>query len=170
MSTSVGTAVYTDTRVRTAVHLTNAIMGTFEHILAHLGLSPGYLSRHWDSIETGLQTWIAEGSLDDVRLECGDPTDPQAVFSIPLSYEVSGSGDITFVTSQARVTRTLAKLQSVPAGTTYRLVASYSQPHTPVDGWSETTAADTTAMSAYALGGVASGPDASASLKYFSRS
>lgn len=167
MSTAVGT--HAATNVRTAVHLTDAITGTFEHILAHLGLSSAYLDRNWSAIEAGLTTWIAEGSLADVRLECGDPSDPDAVFHVPLSYRVSGAGDVTFVTSQARLTRALAKLESVPAGTSYRVVVNHRGSYSAVAGWSSTNAADTSRMGSYALGSVASGPDASASMTYFSR-
>ncbi len=167
MSTTVGTHV--GTNVRTAVHLTDAVMGTFQDILAHFGLSAGYLNQHWTVIEDGLTTWIAEGSLEDVRLECGDPSDPDAIFRVPLSYRVSGAGDITFVTSQARLARALAKYETVPADATYRVVVSHRWSHTHVDGWSSTTAADTSGMSSYNLGGLGSGPDASASLMYFSK-
>jgi hypothetical protein len=169
MSTSTIVGVQTETRVRTAVHLTDAIMGTFEHILAHLGLMADYLNRHWETIEAGLKTWIIEGSLAEVRLECGSCDDPEAVFAVPLSYNVSGTGDVTFVTSQVRMTRALAKLESVPAGTSYRVVVRHEGSYTPLDGWKATTLATTSGMSSYSLGGLASGPDASARLSTFSR-
>src|SRR4051812_38805832 len=120
--TSVGVSTYISTRVQTAVHLTDVITGTLTHILAHLGLDPSYLTEHWTTIEKGLKAWIAEGSLIDVRLEVGRLLDPEAVFEIPLEYRVSGDGNVEFVTSQARQTRALAKLASVPAGSTYRVV------------------------------------------------
>lgn len=167
MSIAVGT--HTDIRVRTAVHLTDAIIGTFENILAHLGLSSSYLTSNWTTIEKGLKTWIAESSLKEVSLECGDLDDPEAVFDVPLSYTMTGSGDIEFVTSQARLTRALAKLSTVPAGTKYRIVVSHHGTHTPVDGWEKTTAADTSGLSSYRLGSVASGPGASASIIYRGR-
>jgi len=167
MSVATGTRV--ETRVRTAVHLTDVVMGTFEHILAHLGLGASYLSHHWKTIELGLVTWIAEGSLADARLECGDPDDPEAVFEVPLSYQLNGDGDIGFVTSQARITRALAKLEAVPRGTAYRVVVTFDGQHTTVTGWTSTTAATTAGMSSYAVGGLGSGPDAAASLRYYSR-
>jgi hypothetical protein len=170
MSTATIVGTQSETRVRTAVHLSDAIMGTFEHILAHLGLTSTYLNQHWKTIEAGLKTWIAEGSLEAVRLECGNPDRPVAVFEIPITYKITGSGDITFVTSQTRITRSLAKLQSVPAGSSYRVVVSYAGTHAHVDGWHETTLGDTSGMSSYSLGGVARGPDASARLTALSRS
>ncbi len=166
---SVSTGTHSNTRTRTAVHLADAIMGTFAHILGHFGLSSSYLDRHWTTIEAGLITWIAEGSLTEVRLECGNSANADAVFRVPLTYTFTGSGDITFVTSQARVTRALAKLTAVPAGSDYRVVVGFNGPRTPVNGWSSTSFADTSGMSSYALGGLASGPDAAASLTSYSR-
>jgi hypothetical protein len=166
---SVSTGTHVETNVRTAVHLTDVIMGTFEHILAHLGLGSGYLSRHWRTIECGLRTWIAEGSLDDVRLECGDSEAPDAVFQVPISYRINGDGDIAFVTSQARLTRALAKLESVRRGSAYRVVVTFDGGHTHVDGWSPTSSAVTNGMKSYVFGSLGAGPDASASLTYFSR-
>lgn len=166
---TISTGVYVETRVRTAVHLTDVILGSFGTILAHLGLSQASLNADWDVLEAGLKTWIAEGSLGEVRLECGDPRYPVAVFRVPIEYRVSSEGDIAFVTSQARIARSLAKLESAPAGTSYRVVVKYAGTHTHVDGWTSTTLADTSGMSMYALGGLGSGPDAGASLSYYSR-
>jgi hypothetical protein len=168
MSTAVGT--HTNTRVRTAVHLTDAIIGTFQNIVASLGLAPDYVQTRWDTIERGLTTWITEGSLDEVSFEFGPQAHPDAVFVVPLSYTVSGDGDVSFVTNQARLARLMAKVESVPPGTSYRMVVSHKGSYASVDGWKDTTAADTSALvSSFAMGNIASGPDASASLNYLTR-
>ncbi len=167
MSTSVRTR--TTTRTQTATHLSDAILGSFSSILARLGLSDSYLARHWATIENGLTMWIEEGSLDEARLEIGSPTDPDATFDVPIEYRYTGEGNIEFVTSQARLARAMAKFTAVPAGAEYRVVVTHRCQHTEVTGWSETTAADTSGLSGYRLGSLASGPDASASMTYFSR-
>jgi Bacterial HORMA domain 2 len=169
VSTSVGTSTAVHTRTQTATHLSDAILGSFSSILARLGLSDSYLSRNWGTIESGLMTWIEEGSLDEVRLEIGSPSNPDAVFEVPIEYRYSGEGDIEFVTSQARLARAMAKLGAVPAGAEYRVVVTYRCQHANVSGWSETTAADTSGLSAYRFGSLAAGPDASASMTYFSK-
>lgn len=167
MSTSVGTR--TATRTQTATHLSDAILGTFSSVLARLGLTDAYLARHWSTIERGLTTWIEEGALDEVRLEIGSPSDPDAVFEVPIAYRYTGEGDHEFVTSQARLARAMAKFTTVPASAQYRIVVTHRCQHTDVSGWTETTAADTSGLSAYHLGSLASGPDASASMNYLSR-
>jgi hypothetical protein len=166
---SVGTGTYVSTRAQTAVHLTDAIMGTFEQILAHLGLGSSYLRSNWTTIERGLKTWIAEGTLKWVRLECGSASNPAAVFEIPLSYRITGNGDVEFVVNHTRMARIMAKLSSVPAGTSYRVVVEYTGTPSHVDGWGSTEGADISKLSAYRLGGVAAGPYASASLTAYGR-
>lgn len=167
---STGTSAYVATRTQTAVHLADAIMGTFTTVLAHLGLGDSYLARNWQVIENGLTAWIEEGTLADVRLEVGDTGDPDAVFKVPIEYRINGEGDREFVTSQARLARALAKYESVPNNSAYRIVVRHTGYHCHVDGWRATTAADTSRLSSFQLGSVASGPDASASMTYLSRS
>jgi hypothetical protein len=166
---AVGVGTYINTRAQTAVHLTDVVTGTLSSILAHMGLSSAYLDRHWDTIEQGLRYWIEEGSLLDVRLEIGDSSIPDAVFEMPIEYRLSGAGDVEFVTSQARQNRLLAKLSSVPAGSSYRVVVSHSTGFTPLSDWSNTSAADTSGLVSYSLGDLGSGPDARASLISHSR-
>ena len=167
MSTSVGT--YASTYTQTATHLSDAILGTFSAVLASLGLGDSYLARNWAVIEDGLTTWIEEGSLADVRLEIGSRSDPHAVLDVPIAYRTTGEGNREFVTSQARIARAMAKFESVPAGSEYRVVVSHRGQHAAVSGWTSTTAADTSRLTSYRLGSLAGGPDASAAMTYQSR-
>ncbi len=169
MSTVTVMRLSTSTRTQTAVHLTDIITGAFSHIVAHMGTSPGYIHQHWATIELGLMTWIEEGSLSDVSLEFGDPRTPVAIFEIPLQYRFTGTGDVEFVASRARLARLMAKIDKVPVGTSYRVVANHDGPHAEVAGWSTTTAADRHGLSSYNLGSLGSGPEAAASLKHLSR-
>lgn len=169
MSTVTAMRASVSTRTQTAVHLTDLITGAFSAIVASVGLSAGYLRQHWDAIELGLMTWIEEGSLSTISLEFGDPVKPLALLEIPVAYRFTGVGNVEFVASRARLARLTAKLERVPAGTPYRVVASYSGTHSPVDGWSPTTAADRSGLSVYNLGALGSGPDASVSLDYHHR-
>jgi hypothetical protein len=169
MSTVTVMRVSVATRTQTAVHLTDVITGAFSAIIASLGLSAGYLRRHWEVIELGLMTWIEEGSLSAVSLELGDPADPRAILEIPLAYRFTGVGNVEFVASRARLARLTAKLERVPAGTPYRVVVSHDGAHSPVDGWSSTTGANRSGLSVYNLGSLGSAPHAAASLNYLHR-
>lgn len=169
MSTATSLRTSTSTRTQTAVHLTDVITGAFSAIVASLGLSSAHLRSHWNAIEHGLMTWIDEGSLKDVSLEFGNPAAPIAVFEIPILYRFTGAGNVEFVASRARLARLTAKLQRVPSNTSYRVVANHHGSYTDVPGWSAATAADRSSLASYRLGGLGSGPDASASLVYHHR-
>lgn len=169
MSTVTLMRTSTSTRTQTAVHLTDVITGAFSTIVSSLGLSTARLRTDWNAIERGLMTWIDEGSLKEVCLELGDPDDPLAVLEIPIAYRLTGAGDVEFVASRARLARLTAKLQSVPAGTSYRVVAFHHGAHAEVPGWGPCTGADRSGLSAYRLGSLGSGPEASASLIYHHR-
>lgn len=169
MSTATIMRTSTNTRTQTAVFLTDTIMGSFSSFVAALGLSSAYLDGHWQTIEDGLAMWIEEGSLKQVTLEFGPQDRPHAVFEIPVKYEWNGSGDVGFVANKARLARYLAKLESVPAGTSYRVVASHNGTYTSLPGWTSTTAADTSGMSSFGLGGLGRAPDGSVSGRYLTR-
>jgi Bacterial HORMA domain 2 len=165
---SVSTRIATNTRTQTAVFLADTIMGAFSEVIAVLGLSHTSLTSQWTIIENGIKQWIEEGSLSDVVLECGPTDRPYAVFEIPIQYSY-GTGEVEFVASKARLARYLAKLATVPAGATYRVVTSHNGPHAPMPGWSATTRASTVDMSSYSLGSLGRAPDASISARYLTR-
>lgn len=169
MSTATTMRTSTSTRTQTAVHLTDVITGAFSHIVASLGLSAGYLQSNWNTIETGLMTWIEEGTLANVSLEFGDSTNPVAIVEIPLQYRYTGTGDAEFVANRARLARQMAKIQRIPAGTSYRVLVSHTGTHTEVLGWYTTTAASRDGLTSYNLGSLGYGPDASVSMNYLSR-
>ncbi len=113
--TSVSTHDITFTRAHTATYLTEVILGTIGDILAHLGINAPQFSRDWDTNETAITAWIAEGSLDQVVLECHQPSgtvDP--VIEFPVRYTAVGTADAEFTASRARLARFLAKLDQQP--------------------------------------------------------
>lgn len=168
MSTSVGTRTVAHTRIETAVFLSDTIMGAFIEIVAALGLSHAYLTSQWTLIENALKQWIEEGSLDEVVLECGPSDQPYSVFEIPVRYSY-GTGEVEYVANKARLARYMAKLDSVPAGATYRVVASHNGTRTPMPGWSSTSRASTDGMSSFSVGSLGRAPDASISGRYLTR-
>ena len=137
----------------------------FEQVLAIIDTSP--LHRTWETDEQAIRNWITEGSLDTVILECQPPTGPaKPVIEFPVTYTATGAGDGEFTASRARMARFRAKLDRVPAGTTFRLVCTFNGPHTSQEGWNPTTRASTSQLRSLTFGTVGSGPHASAGLRY----
>jgi len=162
------TATHSYTRVHTATHLTEVILGTIGDILADLGIYTGPLQAQWATNENAVKAWIAEGSLAMVVLECHPPTGPaKPVIEFPVAYTATGTGDAQFTTSRARLARFLAKLDRVPAGTTFGLVCTFNGTHSAQPGWSATTRASTTGLQGLTFGTIGTAPHASAGLRYY---
>jgi Bacterial HORMA domain 2 len=162
------TSVSTYTRTHTATHLSDVILGSIADILASLGIDATRIFADWDTDQRAIAAWIEEGSLSCVALECHRPTGEVApIFEFPVSYAGTGEGDRKFTADRAALARYLAKLQTVPRGTTYRLFCSYNQVHSSQPGWSTGARASTSGMRSYSFGTLAAAPHASASLRYF---
>jgi hypothetical protein len=125
----------TFTRAHTATHLTGVILGTIGDILADLTITTSQFTRNWDTNEKAINAWIAEGSLEQVVLECHQPSGVVApVIEFPVSYAADGTGSTEFTAAHARLARFRAKLDRVPAGTTCQLVCTFTGPRTPQPG------------------------------------
>lgn len=166
--TSTSTAVSAHTRTHTATHLADVILGSVADILGTLGLDATRLFADWDTDQKAILAWIYEGSLKCVALECHQPNGTVSpILEFPVSYTITGEGDRKFTADRAALARYLAKLQSVPKGTTYKLFCSFSSTPSEQPGWSAADRASTSGMRSHSFGTLAAGPHANASLRYF---
>ncbi len=167
-STSTSVAVYT--RTHTATHLADVILGSIADILGTLGIDATRVFADWETDQKAISAWIAEGSLKSVAIECHQPAGTIApVFEFPVSYTDTGHGDRKFTADRAALARYLAKLQSVPSGTTYKIFCSYYGAHSDQRGWGPGTRASITGMRSYSFGTLAAGPHASTGLRYYTK-
>lgn len=164
------TATSTYTRTHTATHLADVILGSIADILASLRLDPTQIFGEWDTDQQAISNWINEGSLSCVILECHRPGGAVSpIIEFPVRYRGTGEGDRRFTADRASLARYLAKLQTVPQRTTYRLFCSFNGPCSDQPGWSLGQRAPTLGMSSNSFGTLAAGPHASAGLRYFRR-
>jgi Bacterial HORMA domain 2 len=164
------TTVSTFSRTHTATLLADVILGSIADILGTLRIDATRVFAEWDRDQRAIAAWIEEGSLACVALECHQPNGTVApIFEFPVSYEVSGEGDRKFTADRSALARYLAKLQSVPSGTVYRLFCSYNGAHSDQPGWSTATRTSVAGMRSYSFGTLASGPHGSAGLRYFTK-
>jgi hypothetical protein len=165
--TGTSTSTYNYTRTNTAVFLSDVILGSIADILAHLGIDTNRLWASWDRDQAAIKTWLEEESLAMVVLECTQPSGRVApVVEFPVAYGTSGLADEAFTHSRAALARYRAKLDSVPTGTTFKLVCTFRKGHTPQPGWSPTTRASTAGLASLNFGTLATGPHASTSMRY----
>jgi hypothetical protein len=164
------TSVSTYTRTHTATHLADVILGSIADILGSLGIDATRVFADWDTDQRAISAWIEEGALASVALECHQPGGTVApIFEFPVSYAGTGEGDRKFTADRAALARYIAKLQSVPGGTVYRLFCTYNGSHSDQSGWSTASRASLAGMRSYSFGTLAAGPHASAGLRYFTK-
>lgn len=165
MTTATATTVHT--RTHTATFLAEVILGTIGGLLADLGIDARLLYADWDQDEAAIKQWIEEGSLYKVVLECRQPSGKVApIVEFPVSYTAYGLGDAAFTAQRAKLARYLAKLSTVPTGTTFGLICTFRTGyHTPMPGWSATSRASTAGLRSNNFGVLASAPHASASMR-----
>jgi hypothetical protein len=162
MSTFTSTTTYTYTH--TATYLSDVIMGTIGDVVALLGIKPHDAAR-WDLDQLAIAAWIEERSLDMVVLECHRPGGAaRPIFEFPVSYDVSGAGQ--FEDSRASWARYQAKISSVPAGTSYKLVCTFRTSRTPQPGWGPGVRSSTSGLQSASFGSLAEAPHARASMRY----
>jgi len=165
--TATFTYSYAYTRTHTATHLTEVTVGAIADILADLGINVSRFQRDWVQNENAIKAWIEEGSLEQVVLECHRPSgtvDP--VIEFPVSYTATGTGDMEFTASRARLARFRAKLDRVPSGTTYQLFCTFNGPRTPQPGWGPGTRASTSGLRGITFGTLGTAPHAFAGMRY----
>lgn len=163
-------SVSTYTRTHTATHIADAVLGSIASILATLGVDATQVFADWDTDQQAISAWIVEGSLSNVILECHQPDGSvEPVFEFPVAYESSGEGDRKFTADRAALARYMAKLRTVPAGSTHRIFCTFSKARTPQPGWGSGNRASVTSLRSYSFGTLASGPHATAGLRYFTK-
>ena len=162
--TSTSTTAYT--RTHTATYLSDVILSSISEILVSLGIDMSGLYNDWGQDSKAIAAWIEEGSLMAVWLECHRPSgvvDP--IFEFSVNYTAGGFGDKKFTADNASLMRYMAKIKSVPSGTTYRLFCTFNGYHTPQDGWSPGTKASTDGLRSRTIGTLAGAPDATATTR-----
>lgn len=163
--TSTSTSTYT--RVQTAVYITEVVMGTIADILADLRIDLTRLYRDWKQDEAAITNWIAEGSLEQVVLECHQPNGTvKPVLEFPLTYRVGGEGNAAFTADRAALARYRAKLDRVPPGTTFTLVCTFNGAHSTQPGWSPGNRASIEGLQSLRFGTLGNAPHASVGLRY----
>jgi hypothetical protein len=142
-------------------------MGTIADILADLRIDVTALCRDWKQDEAAIAAWILETSLEQVVLECHQPSGTIApVIEFPVAYRTGGTADTRFTADRAALARYRAKLDRVPAGTAFRLLCTYCKTPSPQPGWEPASRASTSGLRSLRFGTLASAPDATVSLRY----
>jgi hypothetical protein len=164
---STSTSTTTHTRTQTAVFLTDVVLGAIADILADLRIDVTALYRDWKQDEAAIAAWIGESSLEQVVLECHQPSGTVApVIEFPVAYRTGGTADAKFTADRAALARYRAKLDRVPAGTAFRLLCTFRKTPSSQPGWEARSRASISGLRSLRFGTLASAPDATVSLRY----
>lgn len=164
--TTTSTSTYSYTRTHTATHLSDTIMASITDVLVSLGISTTRHELNWNQNATAISNWIEEGSLRQVAVECVHPdgtTSP--VFEFDVAYDAGGVGDRKFTADNASLVKYLAKIRTVPSGSTYRLFCSHNFTPSEQPGWSAGTRASVSGLRTRTIGTLAGAPDATATAR-----
>ncbi|MBB3753678.1 hypothetical protein FHT44_006200 [Mycolicibacterium sp. BK634] len=141
-------------------------MSSITDILVSLGIDTARHMREWVQNTNAISSWIEEGSLREVALECIQPDGTVApVFEFTVAYTTGGVGDRKFTADNASLLKYAARIQRVPAGTTFRLFCSYRWTASDQPGWGPGTRASTIGLRTRSIGTLATGPDARAATR-----
>lgn len=160
------------TRTQTATYVAQKIVGAMQLILTELGLGSASFRYDWRGPERAMAFWMDERTLISADVEVYDVSTDRMVtlFAFPISYYDSTATDATF-RSDLEMARNAARkaLPYVGAGIAFRFLI-YARPnHTPLPGWTTTTARSTDGMTKYAVGEGARGPYGAAAIEFWIR-
>lgn len=154
---------------QTATMIGAKLSGSFQRMLAELGLGALARNHDWDGVEHAMGVWLKEKSLKSVALEIYDHGTNKLVtrFEVFVQYsELNG----TPVFRHDIDTSALAARKAAGAGLDgdlrFRVLVFNEAWRTDVAGWSKTTARDAAHLQRRAMGELASGPGIRCSLEY----
>jgi hypothetical protein len=161
---SVHTRTYT--RTRTEVYVSSKIVYAIQVILTELGLGTAAANKDWDDVEHAAAVWMGEQSLKSVVLEVYKLASGAlvATFEVDIDYSYGEPS----MRHDAELSRLAArKVKALTSGAiSFRVLMMTEDWRTPIDGWSRTSARDTTGLHRRTIGELARGPGIVSELSY----
>lgn len=160
MATTIRTVVGT----RTEVYVGGKIAYAMQVILTELGLGAASRERDWKDVEEAMHVWLGEGSLNYVKLEIYSGSTLVATFEVDVDYS---SGEAS-MRHDAELSRLAARkvAQQTSGDLSFKILMGNADWRTPVDGWSRTSAADSSHLRRRTIGELARGPGIVSELSY----
>lgn len=153
----------------TATAIGAKISGSFQRMLAELGLGRLALAHDWADLERVLGTWLQEKSAKSVVLEVYDQVTNRLVTKFEVFVEYSALEGMPRFRHDIE-TSALAARKAAAAGLTgdlrFRVIVHNQDGATAMAGWGPGTARDASHLKRRAMGELASGPGISCSLEY----
>lgn len=168
------TSVQVNSHVYSCTHVATNVLRGIKQLVRGAGLSLGYMSEHWEVLESGVATWLRSGHLQRLVLEVfdsGKSPGAQLVgrfdFDIDYGYYPGADGDLWM--DPDAVAFALRKAGITAAQCSYRVVATTSPGRPDVPGWSNTSLRSTDGFTRHASGTIVGGGQLGAGLSYYTK-
>jgi hypothetical protein len=95
MATQAYAYTRTFTQTHSIVFLSDNLRNTLREVIRENGLSPDKLMQDWETIESGIRTWLGTGHLNNIVVEFYKPGASVAAarWEFPIGYAGSGVDD-----------------------------------------------------------------------------
>ena len=169
-----GTAVHVNTYTHAATFVAGNLLWNLKKLITACGLDPEKMVKQWDTLESGIATWLGSRDLETLILEVFDPSDRfddrRGRFDFIVDYSYCGDGDGDFWLDPDAVRYTIRKRGSLPSSCDYRIVAITRPGAVIAPGWGAAQLRSTEGMTQHSIGTTMGAGPLGASLTYYRRS
>ncbi len=165
MSTSTFVVSYANT----VSHVTTKMLLVLKEIIREIGLDPTRFTKHWQTYEDAVSTWLASRHLRRITLEVYDPRTNGLVTrrDIDVVYSTVGEGRLWFDTAAVRYA--IAKAGLAASSCLYDIILTNEPGRPKVDGWEACELRSTEGFRRYSIGATVGGDGLHAQTAYWSR-
>lgn len=147
------TTVSVCTYTHSVTYVSDNILKSLKDIIRLTGLDPSEFAEDWETNQRAINTWLASGHLQTVKLEIYNPLTDALItrWDIDIHYGWS-SGDGNFWADTDAIKYAIKKAGLVPNQARYRLLIQTKLGRPDVAGWGAATARSTEGMVRQSLG------------------
>jgi len=150
MSTHVSVNTYT----HTVTYVTQQMIRSLKEIIKWTGLDPNRLFGSWETIESGIFTWLGSRHLQLVTLEIFNPRTDVLIgrWDFELNYSYGSEDDGSMWVDTDAIRYALAKCGAIPSTCDYQIKVQNANGAATVSGWSSTTWRSTEGFMMHSVG------------------
>lgn len=146
------TSVSVNTSTHTVTYVATKILLSLKELIRLVGLDPSKLTGEWDTLESGIATWLGSRHLRQVTLEIYSTGSDKLVTRWDLDVNYGYTGDGSFWTDTDALRYAIAKAGAVPSGCKYEVIVQNAPGAASLSGWSSVPYRSTQGFSRYGVG------------------
>jgi hypothetical protein len=163
------TTVQVNVHTYATTHVATNLIRSLKQLVVACGLDSSKLLGDWQTLETGVATWLRTRHLERLILEIYNRGTGQLVkrfdFDIDYTYHPAGNGDLWI--DRDTVDYAVRKAGAVPSSCSYDIFAQTAPGRSNVTGWTTGNLRSTANLQRRSVGAAVGGGDLGASLNYW---